>query len=149
MLLPHPGCCSLLPTAPVATACWMLPLAADPAVVLVLCICACMLLYGHERRHLEKRVTSLDDVASCSASGANKLACAYCQASPAALALAPSSGAPLSSLDHPIWSNIHGDMNFRVHVCFTLALIHAFRYRSIRRSIRTRARAKCERNVLG
>jgi len=122
ILLPHPGCCSL-PTAPVVAACWILPLAADPAVVLVY-IYACMLVI-RERRQVQ-RMTSLDDVTHPSSpSGANKLACAYCQASPAALAVAPSSGAPLSSLNHPIWSNIHGDMNFPSrHALF----FHAFRY---------------------
>jgi len=62
MLLPHPGCCSLLPTAPVVAACWMLPLAADPAVALVLHTHACMLLYG--RRHVEKSDIISDDVGS-------------------------------------------------------------------------------------
>ena len=83
-----------------AAAYWILPLAADPAVTLVN-IYACMLsLPTRESRHLSKRMTSSDDVSS--PFGANKLACAYCQASPAALVASPSSGVPLSSLDHPI-----------------------------------------------
>ena len=40
----------------------MLPLAADPAVILVLYIYACMLLYG--RRHMEKSDIISDDVGS-------------------------------------------------------------------------------------
>jgi len=88
---------------------WILPL---PRILLVhWSMYACMLsLSTRESHHHSKRMTSLDDVSS--PSGANKLACAYCQASPAALVASPSSGVPLSSLDHLIWSNIHGDMNF-------------------------------------
>jgi len=96
-------------------------------------------------------VTSLDDVASCSASGANKLACAYCQASPAALVLAPSSGAPLSSLDHPIWSRTDGDINFRVHVCFffSLALSMLFDIDLYGDRFVLVCKAKCEQKYLG
>jgi len=110
-LLPHPGCCSL-PTAPVvsildSSTCR----AVDPAILLVhmhACLCS------RERRQVQ-RMTSLDDATHPSSpSGANRLSCACCQASPAALVPSPSSGVPLSSLDHPISSSIHGDMNFRV-----------------------------------
>jgi len=59
ILLPHPGCCSLLPTAPAVS---MLDSStvADPAIVLVY---ACMLsLPTRERRHLEKSdIIPLDD----------------------------------------------------------------------------------------
>jgi len=87
----------------VVAAYWILPLAADPAVVLVLYICMHAVI-----------IPCGDTTLPSPSSGANKLACAYCQASPAALVLAPATGASLSSLDHLIWSNIHGDMNFRV-----------------------------------
>jgi len=96
-----------------------------------------------------KRVTSSTGWCGlCSASGATSLSCAYCQASPAALVPSPSSGVPLSSLNHLIWSNIHGDLNFQssrllYYPCF-----------SILREIDLRSRvlvwrSKCEQNNLG
>jgi len=118
-----------VPPAPVATACWMLPLAADPAVALASAH-ACMHALIREHRRLEMSDIISGDVASCSASGATSFTCAHCQASPAALVDAPSSGAPLSSLDQSIWSNVHGVMNFRVHVLLRSMFFHAFRDRS-------------------
>jgi len=100
MLLPHPGCCSLLPTAPVASTLDS-STAADPAIGVYVHMHACCHSPAREPRHHSKEwMTSPDDVSS--PSGANKLACACCQASPAALVASPSSGVPLSSLDHPI-----------------------------------------------
>jgi len=45
-----------VPTAPVATACWILPLSADPAVVLVLYI------YMHACCSRERRQVQKDDI---------------------------------------------------------------------------------------
>jgi len=71
-------------------------------------------------------VTSLDDAAlPSSSSGANKLACASCQASPVALVAPPSTVASLSSLDHPIWSRTDGDINLPSMLVFPL-FFHAF-----------------------
>jgi len=141
ILLPHPGCCSL-PTAPVVAAYWILPLAADPAVALVyICMHACH-SSTREHRHLVRVTSSSDDVGLYSASGASSFCCAYCQASPAALVDAPFPVASLLSLDHLIWSNIHGVMNFRV--------IHAFSILLSKTRNRLSAQwAKCERNNLG
>jgi len=79
-----------------------------------------------------------DDIIPCGdvtlpspSSGANKLACAYCQASPAALVDAPLQEAPLSPLVCLISSNIGGDINFQS----SRLLFHAFREIDIDRSI--------------
>ena len=93
--------------------------------------CSCIgIIYMHACCH--SRTFMRDDIIPCGdttlpspSSGANKLACAYCQASPAALVLAPSSGAPLLSLDHLIWSNIHGVMNFRVQLLLCSSMLFA------------------------
>jgi len=119
---------------------WILPL---PRILLVywpLYIYACMLSsVANERHH------PLDDVGFSltpySASGATSFTCAYCQASPAALVPSPSSGVPLSSLNHLIWSNIHGDLNFRVHVVLYPFILPCFS-RSISGVLIRRA--KCE-----
>jgi len=75
-LLPHPGYCSLHPTAPVASILDSPTRAVGPAMLLVH-------IYAHacchrERRQVQRMMSSSDDVGSCSASGANILACAYC-----------------------------------------------------------------------
>jgi len=112
-LLLHTGCCSLLPTAPVVLtqqAYWILPPSVDPALSSYIHACLC----SRERRQVQRMTPSSDDVGSCSASGANILACAYCQASPAALVDAPLQEPPLSPLVCLISSSIGGDINFRV-----------------------------------
>jgi len=76
----------------------------------VLLVCACMLTLLQTSTC--KRMTSHDDVGFCSASGATSLSCAYCQASPAALVVAPPPVVPLLSLDQSIWSRTDGDINF-------------------------------------
>jgi len=107
----HTGCCRLPPPAPVAS---MLDSSAATLWILLSYwfTCVCMLSsVANERHHL------LDDVglcfAPCSASGAASLSCACCQASPAAPAVSPSPGVPLSSLDQLIWSKTDGDVNFQ------------------------------------
>jgi len=147
-LLLHTGCCSFLPTAPVALtqqAYWILPPSVDPALSSYTHACLC----SRERRQVQRMTSSSDDVCSCSASGANSFCCAYCQASPAALVAAPRPAVPLSSLDHLIWSNIHGDINFRVHVWFTLGLSMLFDTSHENSKPCTRAKAKCERISFG
>jgi len=117
----HTGCCSLLPTAPVVAAYWILPLAADPAAALVyICMHACH-SSTREHRHLVRVTSSSDDVGLYSASGASIFCCAYFQASPAALVPSPSPVASLSTWNHLISSRTDGDTNFpRVASCFIL-----------------------------
>jgi len=119
ILLPHPGCCSLLPTAPVVSILDS-STAADPAILVHLCMHA---VFADSRINDNWWHHSSDDVGSCScsASGATSFTCAYCQASPAALVPSPSLVASLSTWNHPILTSIHGDTNFpRVASCFIL-----------------------------
>ena len=107
---------------------------------------ACMLVSSRTSSSLH-RMTSLDDVASCPASGASSSSCASCQASPAALVPSPSPLASLSTWNHLISSRTDGDTNFpRVHVCFYPCF-------SISRKIDPRlvlvCEAKCEQKYLG
>jgi len=97
---------------------------ADPAIGVHACMHA--VIADSRTSSSLQRMTSLDDVTpSSSPSGANKLACAYCQASPAALVASPSPVASLSSLDHPIWSKTDGDVNLPSALVFPLFL-HSF-----------------------
>jgi len=144
ILLPHPGCCSHLPTAPVVSILDSSTRDMDPAILLAhIYIYACMLSSVAN----SKWCHPLDDAGLYSASGASSFTCAYCQASPAALVPSPSPVASLSTWNHLISSRTDGDTNFpRVHVCFYPCF-------SISRKIDPRlvlvCEAKCEQKYLG